>query len=163
MHHVAHRLLVVTAQLGLVALLAASSGPALAFKGSDLKGAPTFAAGAVLGAYFWRDDAGLHARFSTDGAAPRTFAGKLCGKGITRLDAVDLEEKDKLEVGGAGKCVHFEFALEAGVDGYDFAVDGPLLRFELTLDGKPLGLKLVALGKNGKHPKQKRFVVELTK
>ncbi len=159
----ARRLLVTLVQLGLVAGLVASGSAAFAVKGTDLKGAPTFTPGAVLGAFFWQDDAGLHARFSTDGKAERAFAGKLCAKGITRLDAVDLEETDKLEVGGAGKCVTFEFALEAGMDGYDFAVEGPLLRFEVTLDGKPINLNLVALGKDGKHPKQKRFVVELTK
>jgi hypothetical protein len=159
----AYRFLAAVAQLALFVVLVVSGGAALAVKGGDLKGAPTFTAGAVLGAFFWQDDAGLHARFSTDGKAERAFAGKLCSKGITRLDAVDLEETDKLEVGGAGKCVNFEFVLEAGVDGYDFAVEGPLLRFEVTLDGKPINLKLVALGKDGKHPKQKRFVVELTK
>ena len=159
----AHRVLVAAAQLVLVIVLVARGGPALAVKGGDLKGAPTFTPGAVLGAFFWLDDTGLHARFSTDGKAEHAFGGRLCSKGITRLDAVDLEETDKLEVGDAGKCVTFELALEAGVDGFDFAVDGPLLRFEASLDGKPIALKLVALGKDGKHPKQKRFVVQLAK
>lgn len=161
MQRIARRLVVVAAQIALVGMLMAGSGAARAVKGNEFDGAPTFAAGTVLGAFFWRDDAGLHARFSTDGKAERAFGGKLCAKGITRLDAVDLEEKDKLEVGGAGKCVHFEFVLEAGVDGCDFAVDGTILRLEVTLDGKPIDRKLIALGKGGKHPNQKRFAVNL--
>lgn len=163
MHRIAHRFLALALGLGLVAVIVSTSGIARAVKRTDLTGSPTFAVGEVLGAYFWQDDKGLHARFSTDAKTAHVFAGKLCGKAITRLDAVDLEETDKLEVGAAGKCVHFEFALEAGVDGYDFAVEGPLLRFDLTLDGKVLDPKLVVLGKDAKHPKQKRFVVELTK
>ena len=115
------RRLILALAAGIVAL---ASVAALALPPAPFHGRPVFAKGTHLGAFVWQNAKGLHVRFTTKGKA-RAFEGKLCTpKSLNNLKHFRLEPKDTAKIGPKKHCVHFDFKVKGGLDGFDVKTTG---------------------------------------
>ena len=146
-----------------LALGVLGSVAALALPPQPFQGRPVFARGTHLGGFVWHNADGLHVRFTTKGKK-RAFSGKMCTtKKMHNLKHFRLEKQDTAEIGPKEHCVHFDFKVKGGMDGFDVKTTGGDVTFDFKMDGVPLDTDKIYVGRNGVHPKNNPFVLNRPK
>ena len=150
-----------TAISAAAALLLVSVPAALAWSGPITDGAPDIDQDSPTGYYIGHNDDGFHLR--THGPHERhDFVARLRTDGtFENVDAIRLEERDRVEVLDGGHELLIEFHSFDFTDGVNFHVNGgDHLRFALRLDGRLISTDHIFLGQKGDHPDDNPFVVD---
>ena len=149
-----------TAVSAAAALLLTTVPAAFAWEGPVNGGAPDIDENSPTGYYIWHNDDGFHLR--THGPHDRhDFVARLHTDGAFEdVDAIKLEERDRVEVLDGGHELLIEFHTYDFTDGVNFHVNGgDHLRFALRLDGRLISTAHIFLGRDGDHPDDNPFVL----
>lgn len=142
------------------ALLLASVPLAFAWDGQVGDSAPDLNHDSPTGYYIWHDDNGFHLR--THGPNARhDFVARLHTDGTFEdVDAIRLEDRDRVEVLDGGHELLIQFHTFDFTDGVNFRIaGGDHLRLALRLDGRLVSPERIFLGSNGHHPDDNPFVL----
>jgi hypothetical protein len=142
------------------ALLLASVPAAFAWTGPVTDGAPDIDKDSPTGYYIWHNDDGFHLR--THGPNERhDFVAHLRTDGTFEdVDAIKLEDRDRVEVLDGGHELLIEFHTYDFTDGVNFHINGgERLRLSLALDDRLISTDHIYLGKDGDHPDHNPFVL----
>lgn len=112
------------------------------------------------GYYIWRDENGVHLR-SHGPRQAHDFTVRLRTDGVfTDVNAVRLENRDKVAVLDGGHVLEMRVHTYDGVDGVDFRIaDGSRLRFHLELDDRLISTDHIYLGSMQAHPPTNPFTI----
>lgn len=127
----------------------------------------SFHAGAADGYYIWcgpsdtgATDKELHLR-TTDKNGVFVYSGTLRTDGTFKdVEKVRDEPDDHVDVTDNGHEIKYSFVTYAGIDGFNFNVDGGTkVKYELNQSGKRIGTSSIFLGKESVHPKHNPLAI----
>lgn len=127
----------------------------------------SFAAGSADGYYIWcgpsetgATDRELHLR-TTDAKGVFVYSGIVRTDGTFRdVEKVRDEQDDHVDVLDNGHEIKFSFVTYAGIDGFNFNVDGGTkVHYLLDQSGQRISTSSIYLGKDGTHPKHNPLTI----
>jgi hypothetical protein len=147
----------------LTAIAAAIAIPMIvwAAPGIELEGRPEFKPASATGAFVWQEGSWFNVRF-TSVVGPVRYHGDICVAGsINSVGSVVLEQGDSISVAQDGRCLSFSFMNNRHIDGFKFKTKSKKIEFELNLNTDPLDPEQVWIGRDGAHPEDTPFVIQV--
>lgn len=129
--------------------------------GTDVQGVPSsLRPGGPVGYYIWSEDNLWHIRTTGPDMTSKSFTGTISTDGtIKAIRLVRGDPGDSYSLPTPGE-IDFTFTTRRGVDGLDFTIpDGTQLTFTLNLDGAPIDVALINLGRDNSHPATPSFTI----
>lgn len=124
------------------------------------QGEPTLLTpGGATGYYIWHDADGLSLR-TTSHTGENHFSGRLTTDGAFRgVTLARPETGDGLAMVGPDH-LRFSFHTHQHLDGIDFHIEGgSWVRFDLELNGSPIGPRRIFVGRFNQHPGDNTFTI----
>ncbi len=128
--------------------------------GTRVQGGPPYLPGDRGEVYLWHDN-GFHLRVTHRGDGERTYAGTVISPTPMRVNPVDLDPSDRVNLSPDGRTLTFAFNDFGRTDGIDFSTDcaNDLTVGPLTVDGAPLSTDRIYLGAQQIHPDRNPLVI----
>ncbi len=118
---------------------------------ATVQGNPRFVAGRSLGCFIWHDGQTWRVRYTSRGA-PHRFSGTIIANGkIMALKKRMLERGDSVVRLGPER-LKINCNVSGLADGLDFKTAGNKVVFNIRMDGRPLAVRNIFLGRRRRHP-----------
>jgi hypothetical protein len=138
------------------------SATVIAQTAKTFEGKPAIKAGSITGAFIWKDNKGIHVRFTAKGKE-QSFNGRVYltkGK-IDSVRPVMLEKGDTVKKNSSGNSIIFNLNNKKNIDGFDFSTKSKSITFSIKVNGGKLNSRNIMLGKNSSRPKSNPFIMYL--